>query len=122
MGHPPALLECSGSHHCHGPAQSIITRSLSDLPLLNPNPVQNSDPVLTPVLQVLSSITWGLLEYFGVIPTLILNIGAGAMEGEDTSGMPMIVGYATALLFLFKWQPMRRVLGLSRRMCFLNVP
>ena len=67
---------------------------------------------------VAGAVFWALLENFGVVPRLLVYYG------EDrhlmTTGMPMLVGFTSGVVFLINWQRIRAFFGLRPRYCFLD--
>lgn len=66
------------------------------------------------------AVLWCVLENASVVPALLVNHYDGFF-GAEMTGMPIVIGYLSGLLFLFQWQRIRTgILGLSPRMSFLD--
>ena len=67
---------------------------------------------------VTGAVFWALLENFGVVPRLLVWYMAD--RHEMTTGMPILVGFASGVTFLLHWQRIRAFFGLGPRYCFLD--
>ena len=67
---------------------------------------------------VVGCVSWAMLENLGVVPRLLVWY----MEDrhEMTTGMPILVGFASGVTFLLHWQRIRAFFGLGPRYCFLD--
>ena len=67
---------------------------------------------------VATTVLWSLLESFGVVPRLLVWYYAD--RHMMTTGMPVLVGLASGIIFLINWQRLRSFIGLRPRYCFLD--
>ena len=67
---------------------------------------------------VAGTVLWALLESFGVVPRLLVWYMAD--RHMMMTGVPLLVGYASGIIFLVHWQRIRACLGLRPRYCFLD--
>ena len=67
---------------------------------------------------VAGTVFWTLLEDFGVVPRLLVFYMAD--RHMMSTGMPILVGYASGITFLINWQRIRKCFGLGPRYCFLD--
>ena len=67
---------------------------------------------------VAGCVFWALLENLGVVPRLLVYYY------EDrhmmVTGMPVLVGIVSGVVFLINWQRIRKFFGLGPRYCFLD--